>query len=243
MILSNFPGGGTDTSDATAAAPQILSSYTAYANDVKITGTMPNNGAVTITPSASDQAIAAGYHNGSGKVNAVTFVASKLLTGTTVAGTAGTMPNKVGTATTITPSTADQAIPQGYYGGVVGDGKVAAVTGTATAGDVTTGKTFSSAAGVNLAGTGANAKNYASGSYTTDLSGIISITGLGFTPAMILVQRGDGGGTYYPSITPILTSKSTAVGNATNHTWSVAYGTFSVECQATETLTWKAYSN
>ncbi|MDP4224926.1 MAG: hypothetical protein Q8910_00955 [Bacteroidota bacterium] len=32
--------------------------------------------------------------------------------------------NKVGSATIITPSTADQVIPQGYYGGAVGDGKV-----------------------------------------------------------------------------------------------------------------------
>jgi hypothetical protein len=36
----------------------------------------------------------------------------------------GSMANKVGSATIITPSTADQAIAQGYYGGVVGDGKV-----------------------------------------------------------------------------------------------------------------------
>ena len=36
----------------------------------------------------------------------------------------GTMPNKVGSATIFTPSIADQAITQGYYGGVVGDGKV-----------------------------------------------------------------------------------------------------------------------
>ena len=36
----------------------------------------------------------------------------------------GTMPNKVGSATIFTPSITDQAITQGYYGGVVGDGKV-----------------------------------------------------------------------------------------------------------------------
>lgn len=35
----------------------------------------------------------------------------------------GTMINKVGTGVVIIPSTVDQAIPQGYYGGVVGDGK------------------------------------------------------------------------------------------------------------------------
>jgi|WetSurMetagenome_2_1015567.scaffolds.fasta_scaffold01475_2 hypothetical protein len=36
----------------------------------------------------------------------------------------GTMTNKVGSATVLTPSTIDQAVPQGYYGGAVGDGKV-----------------------------------------------------------------------------------------------------------------------
>ncbi|MCL6617359.1 MAG: tail fiber protein [Anoxybacillus ayderensis] len=36
----------------------------------------------------------------------------------------GTMPNKVGSGTIITPSTSDIAIPQGYYGGALTDGKV-----------------------------------------------------------------------------------------------------------------------
>lgn len=36
------------------------------------TGTMPNNGAVTITPSTAEQTIPAGYHNGNGKVSAIT---------------------------------------------------------------------------------------------------------------------------------------------------------------------------
>lgn len=39
----------------------------------------------------------------------------------------GSIPNKVGSAIVITPSGSDQAIPQGYYGGATGDGKVAAV--------------------------------------------------------------------------------------------------------------------
>jgi len=43
-------------------------------------------------------------------------------------GIVGTMPNKVGSGTVITPTGADQAIPQGYYGGALTDGKVAAVT-------------------------------------------------------------------------------------------------------------------
>lgn len=36
----------------------------------------------------------------------------------------GTMANKVSSATVFTPSTSDQAITQGYYGGAAGDGKV-----------------------------------------------------------------------------------------------------------------------
>ncbi|MGD9678441.1 MAG: hypothetical protein AB7V16_08870 [Vulcanibacillus sp.] len=36
----------------------------------------------------------------------------------------GTMPNKVGSATIITPSGIEQIIPQGYYGGSANDGKV-----------------------------------------------------------------------------------------------------------------------
>lgn len=54
--------------------------------------------------------------------------ASDLLSGKTASTDAGditgNMPNKVGSGTILTPGTADIAIPQGYYGGVVGDGKV-----------------------------------------------------------------------------------------------------------------------
>lgn len=39
-------------------------------------------------------------------------------------GIPGAMPNKVGSGTVITPGTADIAIPQGYFGGALGDGKV-----------------------------------------------------------------------------------------------------------------------
>ena len=45
----------------------------------------------------------------------------------------GTMPNKVGSATVIVPSTVDQAFPQGYYGGVAADGKVSGNANLVTA--------------------------------------------------------------------------------------------------------------
>jgi hypothetical protein len=99
-----------------AVESQVLSGATfSNADGIKRTGTMPNKGAITITPSGSAQTIPLGYHNGQGKVNAVTVPVANVLFGTTIAGQNGTMPNKG--AVTITPGTADQAIPAGYHNG------------------------------------------------------------------------------------------------------------------------------
>ena len=59
-----------------------------------------------------------------GIVGTMTVPTDKVLSGTTIAGQSGTLPNKVGSLTVITPSTTDQAIPQGYFGGALSDGKV-----------------------------------------------------------------------------------------------------------------------
>ena len=61
-----------DTSDATAAAGDILASKTAYIADGKTTGAMPENGAVAgvIDGDNPSYTIPAGHHNGSGTVSA-----------------------------------------------------------------------------------------------------------------------------------------------------------------------------
>ena len=69
-------GGGVDTSSATASAEQILSGYTIYRNDNKITGSMTNVGTQTKSGlnAGGSVTINSGYHNGSGSVTANTLV-------------------------------------------------------------------------------------------------------------------------------------------------------------------------
>jgi hypothetical protein len=55
-----------------------------------LTGTMADRGAVIITPGTSDQIIAAGYHNGSGKVEGDTdLTGGNIMAGTTIFGIVG----------------------------------------------------------------------------------------------------------------------------------------------------------
>ena len=74
-----------DQTTGTATAPDILDGKTAWVNGAQVTGSMPDNGAVTKEMTAGETyTIPAGYHNGSGTVTAPT-VASET-PGTAVAG-------------------------------------------------------------------------------------------------------------------------------------------------------------
>ena len=109
-----------DTSDATAVASEILATKTAYKNGSKLTGTMPNRGAVTGTISAVDgeYTVPQGYHDGSGKVSIdsddqALLIATNIREGVTILGVQGTMSGSEdmsAQAKTVTPSSSSQTI-------------------------------------------------------------------------------------------------------------------------------------
>lgn len=87
-----------NTQDATAAQAEILKGKTAYVRGSKLTGSMPNNGAVTGTISEKEGSytIPQGYHDGSGSVTIDSTEQAKLIPanireGIVVLGVTGTM--------------------------------------------------------------------------------------------------------------------------------------------------------
>ena len=78
----------SDTTDADATASEILATKTAYVNKNKITGSMPNRGAVagTISTVAGTYNIQNGYHDGSGTVAIDSTEQAKIIEGNIKAG-------------------------------------------------------------------------------------------------------------------------------------------------------------
>lgn len=109
-----------NSEDATVAVAEMLVGKTAYARGSKITGTMPNNGAVTksISTKTQEVSIAQGYHDGSGKVSISSTEQAKIIStnirdGVTILGVTGTMSGTEGAkaqAKTVTPTTAVQNV-------------------------------------------------------------------------------------------------------------------------------------
>ncbi|MCA9351441.1 hypothetical protein KC929_01525 [Patescibacteria group bacterium] len=207
LIADTYDGSGDGsnrwcmTSSGNAIASDLLDGQIAWVDGVAITGTLP-----TQTLSATSETVSAGYYNAT-TLSAVDgdLAAGNIASGTTIFGIAGTASVATGTATTgqvlagatfsnsstsgltgtmtnvgqqtITPTTSNTAITQGYHDGTgycAGDadlvaanissgttifgvtGSATLATGTAATGQVLAGATFSNGSGSGLTGTMTN---------------------------------------------------------------------------------------
>lgn len=109
-----------NTSEDTATSDDMLNGRTAHARGILLTGSMPNNGAVsgTISTKAGKYTVPQGYHDGSGKVSISATEQAKIIPtnireGVIILGVTGTMSGseaeKKGVAT-VTPTFSSQVI-------------------------------------------------------------------------------------------------------------------------------------
>ena len=110
----------SNTSNDTATASEILATKTAHARGTALTGTMPNNGAVsgTISTVSGEYTVPQGYHDGSGKVSISSteqakIIAGNIRQGVTILGVEGTMSGQEDVnaqSKTVTPSATAQTV-------------------------------------------------------------------------------------------------------------------------------------
>lgn len=112
-----------NSKDATVGVAEILKGKTAYAAGKKLTGTMPNNGAVTLTIDtvAGVVKVPQGYHDGSGTVSILPAEQAKLIAenikqGISILGVTGTLEPSSAikvTTKTVIPKPTKQTITAG----------------------------------------------------------------------------------------------------------------------------------
>ncbi len=109
----------SDTSSDDAVAGEILYGKTAHARGAQLTGSMPNNGSTNyVIDDADDElAIAAGYHDGTGKAKLdatekAKLIAGNIKDGVTILGVTGTYGGETATAQSknATPTFSSQTI-------------------------------------------------------------------------------------------------------------------------------------
>ena len=109
-----------NSGDATVKVAEMLEGKTAYARGTKLTGTMPNRGAVnlTIDTVSGEVTVAQGYHDGGGKVSIAETERAKLIAanikqGITILGVTGTLEPSSAVkvhAKTVTPAIEAQVV-------------------------------------------------------------------------------------------------------------------------------------
>lgn len=115
------------TLDATATNTDILEGKYAYANNIKVTGAMPNNGTLLFTPKGVSQTIPKGYTDG-GTIEAVSskadinIIPENIRNGVTILGVDGTFEGSTGGDATSDANIQAKYLLEGYK--AVSDGEL-----------------------------------------------------------------------------------------------------------------------
>lgn len=194
VITGINDGSGGTTIEGDALPSDILEGKTATTPQGVITGTLPNRGAATLTPSGSaDVAVPDGNYTGA-KVSRVVFPANMVRTGITIAGVPGTMPNNGSVLHTITTQGGSYQPPEGYHSG---QGFINADFPNLVAGNVKSGVNIGGVVGTLQAG--GNATVTITGATTTATVGETTIPIITFpigTKYVSFMSRVNNGSVY-----------------------------------------------